>query len=380
MISDDGKTVAWHRENSLYETKTIELLNLEAGTRRVITADEGFYIRALGFMNTDFIYGQAREEDVQKDITGNRIFPMGYVIILNENGSVIKKIPYEEQGKYIVSISVESNWISLECVAKSAGGGYEETSPELLANNTAETVEKIELSTKNSTEKKREYFFALSDGNKDSKLKFLTPKQVLFDGSRNLALEEGEEEERYYVYAFNGKIAGVYPLANAAVQKAYETMGVVVDADQNYIWERGSRKTRTELSGLQNPQQKPDESSMQAAIEILLSYQKTYTDAAAYLAEGYTPYEILSEHIDGKVLDLSGCSVSMVLYYVSQGYPVLALEGGTQAELITGYDPQNIILTDPLTGESYRKGMNDSTQAFEELGNLFVVCLPAKEG
>lgn len=115
---------------------------------------------------------------------------------------------------------------------------------------------------------------------------------------------------------------------------------------------------------------------MQAAIEILLGYQKIYTDAAAYLAEGYTPYEILEQHADGRVLDLSGCSVSMVLYYVSQGYPVLALESSTQAELITGYDPQNIILTDPLTGEAYKKGMNDSTQMFDELGNLFVVCLP----
>ena len=73
---------------------------------------------------------------------------------------------------------------------------------------------------------------------------------------------------------------------------------------------------------------------------------------------------------------MSGCSVSMVLYYVSQGYPVLALEGVAEAELITGYDPQNIILTNPLTGESYKKGMNDSTQMFEELGNLFVVCIP----
>ena len=76
---------------------------------------------------------------------------------------------------------------------------------------------------------------------------------------------------------------------------------------------------------------------------------------------------------------MSGCSVSMVLYYVSQGYPILALEGNAEAELITGYDTQNIILTDPLTGESYKKGMNDSTQMFEGLGNLFLVCLPEKE-
>jgi uncharacterized protein YvpB len=111
----------------------------------------------------------------------------------------------------------------------------------------------------------------------------------------------------------------------------------------------------------------------------LLSREKTFANVHTYLAEGYTAYEILSQHLQGRVLDLSGCSVSMINYYISQGYPVLALEGPDKAELIVGYDPQNIVLTNPLTGETYKKGMNDSTQMFEELGNLFLVYLPEKE-
>ena len=153
---------------------------------------------------------------------------------------------------------------------------------------------------------------------------------------------------------------------------------MVVDSSQSCIWRRGGRKTRTELTGLENLQQRPEETSMQAAIEILLSGENNYADTTASLEAGRTPYEILSENLDGRVLDLSGCSVAMVLYYVSQGYPVLALNGAAETELITGYDPQNVIFMNPLTGETYRRGMNDSTQLFEELGNLFIVCLPAK--
>ena len=130
---------------------------------------------------------------------------------------------------------------------------------------------------------------------------------------------------------------------------------------------------------MSNPQQKDGESGLQAALEILLGTRKSYSDISAYLEEGYTPYEILSAQTTGRVLDLSGCSVSMVLYYVSEGYPVLALEGGNAAELITGYDPQNIVVTDPLTCESSKRGMNDSTEQFAELGNLFLVCLPETE-
>ena len=242
-----------------------------------------------------------------------------------------------------------------------------------------EMEEKISLETRNSGDKKREYYFALAEGHGSGRLRQLSPEQVLFEGSRRLALEAGTADERYYAYSFDGSFLGAHAKANEAILEAYDAMGCVVDSRQDYIWKRGGRKTRTELSGMENPQQSAGESSLQAALEILLGAQKIYGDVEAYLAQGYTPYEILEEQSAGRVLDLSGCSVSMVQYYVSQGYPVLALQGGGAAELITGYDQQNIIVTDPLTGESSRRGLNDSTQMYEELGNLFLVCLPAKE-
>ncbi len=381
MISDDGRTIAWYQENYMNEevfAETVELLNLETERSRNISAEEGFYIQPLGFMGTDFIYGEARKDDIQRDATGKYIFPMGYVVILDESGSMIREFPYEEQGKYVVSVSIESNRISLECVAKNGEGGYVEAAPEPITNNTVETVEKISLDIKNSGVKKREYFFSLSGGRSQAKLKYLTPRQVRFEGSRNVEIEEGEGES-YFVYAFDGKFAGAYTALNTAVLEAYDKMGVVVDSSHSYLWERGGRKTRTELTGMENPQQKPEESSLQAALEILLGTQNVYTDITRYLEAGDTPSEILTENLNGRVLNLSGCSVSMILYYVSEGYPVLALEGGSEAELITGYDVLNIVLMDPITGSTYRKGQNDSTQMFEELGNLFMVCLPPEE-
>lgn len=377
LISNGGQTVAWHEENSLHASETIELLDLETGARRSISAREGAYIRALGFMGTDFIYGEAKKEDLSKDLAGNQIFPMGRVTIQDQYGKVVREFPYEEQGKYVVDIAIESNRISLSCVAQTSDGGYQETDPEPITYKTKETVEKIALDTRASDIKKREYLFTLADSRQKEKLKILMPKQVLFEGSRNLKPENGQEE-RFYVYAFNGRLTGAYREVNEAVLAAYDRMGVVVDGQQNYLWKRGGRKIRVEITGLTNPQQKPDESSLQASLEILLGTQRVYADTAAYLNEGVTPYEILQEHLEGQVLDLSGCSVQMVLYYVSQGYPVLALEGDNRAELIIGYDQQNVILLDPLTGEAYKKGMNDSTEYFGGLGNLFIACLPDK--
>ncbi len=379
LISEDGHLAAWQGERSLNHSETIEILNLDTGRRRVVRAEEGFCIRALGFMGNDFIYGEARKEDIVRDITGGYLFPMGYVTIQQENGKEIRKFAYEEQGKYVTSIAIEDNRISLDCVEKSEDGSYIESAPEPITNNTAETVGKITLDTKSGGVKKREFCIKFTDNHSQAQMQRLMPRQVLFEGNRNLRLEETEVDPRYFVYAYNGGFAGAYTLASEAVSQANERMGVVVDGRQNYIWKRGGRKTRMEITDLENLQEKPEMSSMQAAIEMLLIRENNYVDTTQALEQGNTPYEILSEHLDGRVLNLSGCSVSMVLYYVSQGYPVLALESASTAELITGYDPQNIILTDPLTGESYRKGMNDSTELFEELGNPFVVCLPAEE-
>ena len=378
LISEDGHLAAWQREKTLNESEAIEVLNLETYSRQVVKAKDGFYIRVLGFMGTDLIYGEARKEDIVKDVTGNYIFPMGQVTIQDERGNVIREFSYEEQNKYVVSIAIEDNRISLNCVQKAEDGGYTEATPEPITNNAAETVEKIALETSSLGVKKREYYFNLTENRGEDQMQRLMPRQVLFEGSRNLKLEEDGRDPRYFVYAYDGTFAGAYELVNEAVREAYAQMGVVVDSSQDYIWRRGGRRTRTEIPALENPQQRPEASGMQAAIEILLSNENNYLDTTRELEEGRTPYEILSEHLDGRVLDLSGCSVAMVLYYVSQGYPVLALNGAAETELITGYDPQNVIFMNPLTGETYRRGMNDSTQLFEELGNLFIVCLPAK--
>ena len=379
LVSADGRFAAWQQEVSLHESDTVSVMDLETGARKTVSAREGFYIRALGFMGTDFIYGEAAQDDVREDIAGNWIFPMGRVVIQDQYGKELRASDYEALGKYVVSISIEDNRISLECVRRSADGGYEEAGPETITSRELETEEKISLETRNSGDKKREYYFALAEGHGSGRLRQLSPEQVLFEGSRRLALEAGTADGRYYAYSFDGSFLGAHAKANETILAAYDAMGCVVDSRQDYIWKRGGRKTRTELSGMENPQQSAGESSLQAALEILLGAQKIYSDVEAYLAQGYTPYEILEEQSAGRVLDLSGCSVSMVQYYVSQGYPVLALQGGGAAELITGYDQQNIIVTDPLTGESSRRGLNDSTQMYEELGNLFLVCLPAKE-
>ena len=83
--------------------------------------------------------------------------------------------------------------------------------------------------------------------------------------------------------------------------------------------------------------------------------------------------EILEKNLtDVQVLELSGCSLQSVLYYVNKDIPVLAMQEDGNAVLIVGFNELNTVLMDPQTGEVFKKGINDSTKWFEENGNSFV--------
>ena len=76
-----------------------------------------------------------------------------------------------------------------------------------------------------------------------------------------------------------------------------------------------------------------------------------------------------------KVLDLSGCTWEMVLYFIDQGSPVLA-QIQDQVILITGYDQfANILVLYQGAAETVYWGSDDSDVTFPLSGNLFMTYL-----
>ena len=84
-------------------------------------------------------------------------------------------------------------------------------------------------------------------------------------------------------------------------------------------------------------------------------------------------FSILNSDLqDETILDLTGCTLDAVLYYVNKDIPVLALLEDGSAVLIVGFNELNIVVLDPMTGTLYKKGMNDSTEWLNENGNRFI--------
>lgn len=82
-----------------------------------------------------------------------------------------------------------------------------------------------------------------------------------------------------------------------------------------------------------------------------------------------------SEHLKGcSCLDLTGCTVDEILYYVSNGYPVFAMTGSNDAVLVVGYDANNVVLYDPAMGQTYKRTIADADEMFlmQEIYSLLI--------
>ena len=148
------------------------------------------------------------------------------------------------------------------------------------------------------------------------------------------------------MYAYGG-LEGIYQNSAEAVLRADACAGVVLNRSQQYVWERGNKKTKIQLNTEDIP-------------KIIL----TGTGDKNQIQEGLGQ--------SGMVLDLSGCTLDSVLYEVSAQRGVIAKTGEDTSVVIVGYDEYNTYLYDPATGETKPYGMNDSTALFEAAGNIFI--------
>jgi hypothetical protein len=108
----------------------------------------------------------------------------------------------------------------------------------------------------------------------------------------------------------------------------------------------------------------------QNSIAVSGTHGKTTT--TSMISQGETPKQILLNTLkDAVVLDLTGCTVDEILYYVSNGYPVFAMTGSNDAVLVVGYDANNVVLYDPAMGQTYKRTIADADEMFFNAGNIF---------
>ena len=371
QISESNAMIVWQDSEERYATETLTLMNLNSKKRSEIEAGAGEMIAPLGFMGEDLIYGLARETDIVKDETGRTTFPMYKVVIQDELGKVLHT--YRQDSAYVTGSRIENNQITLSRVGKNENGEYEEIEDDQIMSTELAEVGDNYIETVITESYEKIVQIAVKSNIDSRSIQVLTPKEVLFEGGRELVIEnEKEEKEFYYVYGKDG-IAGVFMNPGSAVNLAYSISGVVVNDNGAYVWQRENRSIKNQIMAITGAEITEEKNSLAVCLDTILKFEGVMRNTEYQLSRGDTVIEILEENLPpSQVLDLTGCSLDAILYYVNKDIPVLATLNDGNAVLVIGFNELNIVVMDPLTGTVYKKGMNDSASWFEENGNCFI--------
>lgn len=373
QVSDDQNVIAWQNGQDAYSCDEIVVMNLNTREQMKVNSRAGEYLMPLGFMGEDLIYGYANAEDIVTDSAGRVTFPMYRLCILGTDGTLLMK--YQQEGIYVINCSIEGNQIDLQRVVKTEGGKYEETTADQIMNNQESVAGKNTVGGVLTELYETVVQIKVKKEIDTKSLKVLTPKEVLFEGGRDIVLGETVEEERYYVYGPDG-VEGIYRNPANAVNHADAVAGVVLGDDGKYVWIRGNRVLKNQIMAIEGASITEEKDSIAVCLDTMLKYEGIIRNSEYLLAQGETIYSVLDKNLpEGQVLDLKGCSLESVLYYVNRDIPVFASLNDGTAVLIIGFNQYNIVVMDPLKDAEdaiYKKGINDSTEWFERNGNCFI--------
>ena len=370
QVSENHEIIVWQEGDDINHSNQLNVRNLNTGEQTVIRAEDGEAIRPLGFMGEDIIYGVARESDIRTENSGQIFYPMYKVCISNSSGNNLKE--YGQDGIYIVDCAIEGNQITLSRIQRSENGSYQEILNDQIMNNVEEEPGQNKVVTADIDIYER-YVQIQTKTTIDTKtIKVLNPKEVVFEGGRELTLDAVSEVSRYYVYNAYG-VQGIYSAPGKAVKEAYDSSGVVTNDRGITVWLKGNRVSRNQIMAIKEESVTDQKNSLTVCLYNILRHAGITRNTEYDLAQGKTAIQILEENMTGvQVLDLSGCSLDAVLYYVNQDIPVLAILEDGEAVLVTGFNEFNVVIMEPSTGKLYKKGMNDATTWFAENGNHFI--------
>lgn len=374
-VSASNRFFAWIEAEDTIGSKTIHMLDFTTEKSWDITEKADEYLRPLGFMEEDFVYGVTKSGDVMQDAAGNITFPMHQVKIIDtvsETHDVLKT--YEKEGYYVASIEIEDFTIYLNRIQFN-GTAYVDADRDMIMNREGEENKTIRIQTSSDPVKQREVQITLTKEAGEKAPKLLTPKETILEESREVALEKDKNPNRYYVYVKGDVVLTTDSVAEAVIA-ANDRMGVVIGDDQQYVWKRARKTTQTAFNDIIVGEEDKGMGSIEQCINAMLEKEGINISVNALIEQGKTPKEILTNTMkDATVLDLTGCTTDEILYYVSNGAPVFAMTDADDAVLIIGYDTNNITVFDPDLGTSYRKNQEDANEIFENAGSIFFTYL-----
>lgn len=349
--------------------ESITVFDLETEEKVVIPKkSDNEYIRLLGVINENVIYGFVKKNDITSQAAGEMLVPCYNLMIADEKGKVLKS--YSMKNKYITNVDVSGNVMTLSRMKRVAKNRFAKISKDSILNQTEEKSSAFALVSQATNASLTEWFIRFpSSFSIDTIPSYSVREDEMLTSGRSVHLDE-LKVPKYYVYAL-GKITGSYEDPAEAIAKADEQMGVVVSGSHMVVWERSGSFLMNSIAGLEMKQADAKVSNLAACAYMVLKANHFSVDAEKLSKKGNSMYQMLKQYLD-QTVNLSGATLEQVLYFVSSNKYVIAMTGDSTAVVICGYDTKTLSIYNPANGKHETVNRAQMEKTFEAAGNRYI--------
>ena len=371
-VSKSNRLFAWIHTGKELGSKEISVIDFTTEKVETIKGTNDEYLKPLGFMDEDFVYGIAKIADVKVDAAGRIVYPMSQINIAGiQSGEVTILKTYSKSGYYVSDIEIDDYTIYLNRM-KYNGTAYVVAEQDMIMNREGDSVKVIGIQETQHANKQEIQRLVLKKAVDEEAPKLLTPKDILLEEQNTVALEWSDATQQYYVYV-KGDVLLSTESVSEAITVANKEMGVVIDHNQQYVWKRSRKNVQSAFKGMLVGDEDKNAGSIAQCINAMLEREDINISVSALMQQGQTPIEILQNALrEARVLDLTGCNIDEVLYYINNGTPVFAMSDANEAVLLIGYDANYVSIYDPIVNKTYRKNITDADEIFAESGSVFI--------
>ncbi len=319
---EKAKCFVWSNATSQKPATRITILDLETEQSRTVSAKKNQSIKVLGAIDSSVVYGFVRNSDIYNSQEGERISPVYKLIIADSHGDILKE--YETKNVYIIKTVVDKDIIQLKRVRK-IGQNFKKISDDSIQHQQDNKAKSFDLASRVTDKMLTEKYISLPAGFvMKGEPKITYTKYVMVTENTTFYINNPQKNaaDKYYIYAYGGITGSNYD-AGTAIRQADEQMGVVMDNRNHIIWERGGKFLSNTVSLMDKTTVSGNVSSMKACLHMLLQSAQVTEDAS--LLKGASTMDILKKYISTPV-NLTGCTVDEILYFVSSGKPVIAMK------------------------------------------------------
>lgn len=324
LFSQSYSMFAYQEGDDADRCGEINIIYLDSGETTRIGAESGQYIKTLGLIDGNIIYGLTYEEEIHYDESGGVINPMYRLEIADNELAVVKE--YQLSGIRIVGVRADAAKVIIERIRLNQDGEWEQTYDDQLLSRTV-TTDEVLCTRQVATEvrQKELYIILTVSVPSASAAKVVYPKAVRFNGEAEIYMSEVSTPNSYYRVYGMGELKLIGRNLGDAIVCADEWAGVVVSPEGNIIWDR-------------------------------------YKATAASV-------ELPEEYGLGRSLEIIGATLEEALYYIDKGM-ILRVNTEEGYLRVYGYDKTNVWAVNEDTGEKISYTRAELTTMAADSGSI----------